>query len=199
MLSPATVQLHLADLQEGIVELSGTTPPATIRRSVSFLAQLAQLLDIPVTLSAAPRPGGPAVIKEASIPAAPVFVRSGPCAWDDVATRQAITAQPRKSLALCGVTSEIVVLHTALDAIAAGFEVAVLLDACGGLSPRTEQAAFRQIEAAGGRITGVASFASDLVRDFTTPTGRQVIAALHGLIQQPAAEPARQRPAQATA
>lgn len=199
MLSPATVQLHLADLQEGIVELSGTTPPATIRRSVSFLVKLARLLDIPVTLSAAPRPGGPAVIQEAYIPAAPVFVRSGPCAWDDVPTRQAIAAQSRKSLVLCGVTSEIVVLHTALDAIAAGFEVTVLLDACGGLSSRTEQAAFRQIEAAGGRITGVASFASDLVRDFTTPTGRQVIAALHGLIQPPAADPARQRPAHATA
>ncbi|MET7853658.1 isochorismatase family protein [Streptomyces avermitilis] len=54
-----------------------------------------------------------------------------------------------------GVTSEIVVLHTALDAITAGFEVSVLLDACGGLSPRTEQAAFRQIEAAGGQITSV--------------------------------------------
>ncbi|WP_051797490.1 isochorismatase family protein [Streptomyces sp. NRRL S-337] len=198
MLSPATVQLHLADLQEGIVELSGTTPPATIRRSVSFLAKLARLLDIPVTLSAAPRPGGPAVIQEASIPAAPVFVRSGPCAWDDVPTRQAIAAQSRKSLVLCGVTSEIVVLHTALDAITAGFEVTVLLDACGGLSPRTEQAAFRQIEAAGGRITGVASFASDLVRDFTTPTGRQVIEALHGLIQPSAADPARQRPAHTT-
>ncbi|AOR30714.1 hypothetical protein BFF78_06320 [Streptomyces fodineus] len=191
MLSPATVQLHLADLQEGIVELSGTTSPATIRRSVGFLAHLAQLLDIPVTLSAAPRPGGPAVIEEASIPQTPVFVRSGPCAWDDAATRRAITSQPRKNLAICGVTSEIVVLHTALDAIAAGYEVSVLLDACGGLSPRTEQAAFRQIEAAGGRITSVASLATDLVRDFTTPTGQEVISALHGLIQHPAAEPAR--------
>lgn len=191
MLSPSAVQLHLADLQEGIVELSGTTPLPTIRRSVGFLAQLARLLDIPVTLSAAPRAGGPMIIEEASFPAAPVFVRGGPCAWDDAATRQAITAQPRKTLALCGVSSEIVVLHTALDAIAAGFEVVVLLDACGGFSARTEQAAFRQIEAVGGRITGVASFATDLVRDFATPTGGEVIAALHGLLQQPAAEPAR--------
>ncbi|MGW6057654.1 isochorismatase family protein [Streptomyces sp. NPDC055189] len=190
MLSPAAVQLHLADLQEGVVELSRTNPPAAIRRSVGFLARLAQLLDIPVTLSAAPRPGGPVVIEEASVPAAPLFVRGGPCAWDDEPTRLAITAQPRKSLALCGVTSEIVVLHTALDAIAAGFDVTVLLDACGGISARTEQAAFRQIEAAGGRVTGVASFASDLVRDFTTPTGRQVITALHGLLAPPEAEPA---------
>ncbi|MGV9245322.1 isochorismatase family protein [Streptomyces sp. NPDC003710] len=191
MLDPATVQPHFADLQEGIVELSGTTPPAAIRQSIGFLTHLAQLLDTPVTVSAAPRPGGTAVIKEVSLATEPVFVRSGPCAWDDAAIRQAITAQRRKNLAICGVTSEIVVLHTALDAIAAGFDVSVLLDACGGLSPRTEEAAFRQIEAAGGRITSVVSFATDLARNFTTPMGREVIVALHDLIQQPTYEPAR--------
>ncbi|MGW0581369.1 isochorismatase family protein [Streptomyces sp. NPDC002920] len=158
---------------------------------MGFLAQLARLLDIPVTLSVAPSAGGSAVIEEASIPEAPVFVRGGPSALDDVATRQAITVQRRAVLALCGVSSEIVVLHTALDAIAAGFEVVVLLDACGGLSARTEQAAFRQIEAAGGLISSVASFTTDLVRDFTTPTGGEVITNLQGLLQQSAAEPAR--------
>lgn len=187
MLDPATVQLHLADLQDGIVDMSGTTPPATIRRSVGFLARLTGLLGIPVTLSAAPRPGGPAVIEEAAVPGAPVFVRGGPCAWDDADTRGAITALPGKHLVLCGVTSEIVVLHTALDALAAGYEVSVLLDACGGLSPRTEEAAFRRIEAAGGRVTPVASFATDLVRDFTTAPGREVISALHELFRPVAA------------
>ncbi|MFI0940791.1 isochorismatase family protein [Streptomyces sp. NPDC021020] len=184
MLESTTVQVHIADLQEGIVDLSATTAPAVIRRSAGFLVDLARLLDIPVTLSAAPRPGGPAVVAEAAAaPDAPVFVRTGPCAWDDVPTRQAIAACRRPHLALCGVTSEMVVLHTALDALAAGYEVTVLLDACGGLSARTEQAAFRQVEAAGGRVTAVASFAADLVRDFTTPVGREVITALHGLLQ----------------
>ncbi|WP_338700006.1 isochorismatase family protein [Streptomyces sp. Q6] len=191
MLGPAGVQLHFADLQDGIVDLSDTTPPATIRRSVGILARMAQLLELPVILSAAPRPGGPAVVEEAAVPQAPVFVRDGPCAWDDTPTRRALTAQPRKHLALCGVTSEIVVLHTALDALAAGYEVSVLLDACGGLSSRTEQAAFRQIELAGGRVIGVAGFATDLVRDFTTPVGREVITALHGLVQEPVVEGAR--------
>jgi hypothetical protein len=53
--------------------------------------------------------------------------------------------------------------------------------ACGGLAARAEDAALRQVEAAGGVVTSVAGFASETVRDFTTPTGRQVIAALHGL------------------
>lgn len=184
MLEPTAVQVHIADVQEGVVDLSATTPPALIRRSVGFVATLTRLLDIPVTLSAAPRPGGPAIVAEAAAAAsAPAAVRTGPCAGDDAPTREAVAAHGRPHLALCGVTSEIVVLHTALDALAAGYGVTVLLDACGGLSARTEQAAFRQVEAAGGRVTAVASFAADLVRDFTTPVGREVIAALHGLFR----------------
>ncbi|MEV0200103.1 hypothetical protein [Nonomuraea sp. NPDC050691] len=53
------------------------------------------------------------------------------------------------------------------------------VDACGGMTPRTEQAALRQIETAGGVVTSVAGLVSDMVRDFTTPVGRQAIASLH--------------------
>ncbi|GHH79815.1 hydrolase [Kitasatospora indigofera] len=180
----STVQLHVADLQDGIVGLAATNPAVTLRRSARILADMARLLDIPVTLSAAPRPGGPAVIAELTeaLPDAPVFVRSGPCAWDDEGVRQAITAHGRPDLVLCGVLTEVVVLHTALAAIEGGFTVQVLVDACGGISARTEEAALRQIEAAGGRVTSVAGFIADLVRDFTTPTGRQVVTGLHGLL-----------------
>lgn len=78
-------------------------------------------------------------------------------------------------------TSEIVVLHTALAALADGYDVIVLVDASGGISERTENAALRQIEAAGGTVTSVASLVTSMVRDFTTPTGRTVITALHDL------------------
>ncbi|MFC9325149.1 isochorismatase family protein [Kitasatospora sp. NPDC057015] len=184
MLDLAGVQLHVADLQDGIIGLGATNPAATLRRSARVLARTARLLDIPVTVSAAPRPGGPAVIGELTdvLPEAPVFVRGGPCAWDDEAVRRAIDAQRRGTLALCGVLTEIVVLHTALAALEAGYAVQVLVDACGGISDRTEQAALRQIEAAGGRVTSVAGFAADLVRDFTTPVGREVVAGLHDLM-----------------
>lgn len=181
MINPQSVQIVLADLQDSIVAMSGTNSEQTIRRSVRTLVRVAQALDLPLTVSVAPRPGGPGVIEE--IPAgAPLFVRSGPSCWDDVAGRAAIAAHGRPVLVLVGVTSEIVVLRTALDAIADGFAVHVLVDACGGMSERTESAALRQIEAAGGTVTSVASLVTDLVRDFTTPTGREVITALHGLL-----------------
>ncbi len=32
-------------------------------------------------------------------------------------------------------------------------------------------------------MTAVSGFAADLVRDFTTPVGREVVTALHGLLR----------------
>ncbi|MFB7950088.1 isochorismatase family protein [Kitasatospora phosalacinea] len=180
MLDPRTVQIVFADLQDSIVALSRTNPPDTVRRSAGALGRIARALDVPFTVSAAPRPGGPGVIAE--LPDATPFVRSGPSCWDDPAWRAQVAAHDRPTLALCGVTSEIVVLHTALDALADGHRVIVLVDAGGGMSQRTEDAAHDQVRAAGGTVTSVASFATDLVRDFTDPTGREVITALHGLL-----------------
>ncbi|MEV4224937.1 isochorismatase family protein [Nonomuraea sp. NPDC049725] len=180
MLDHRTAQIVFADLQDSIVALSGTNSPEIIRRSAGVLAKVAQALDIPFSVSVAPRPDGPGVIVE--LPETPPFVRGGPCCWDDRAWRAAIAAECRKTLVICGVTSEIVVLHTALDALADGYDVIVPVDACGGMSERTENAAFRQIEAAGGTVTSVAGFVTSMVRDFTDPTGRTVITALHDLI-----------------
>jgi nicotinamidase-related amidase len=181
MLHPTTVQLHIADLQDSIVELSRTNPAADLRRAARALVAAADLLEIPVTLSAAPRPGGPDVIEEVAA-AGPIFVRSGPCAWDDPAVHSAVTAHDRRVLALCGVASEVVVLHTALAALAGGYEVRVLIDATGGLADRTEKAALSQISAAGGQITSVASFVTDMIRDFTTPVGRDVLSTLRPIL-----------------
>jgi hypothetical protein len=180
MLDPSSVQLVFADLQDGIVEVGATNPVAAIRRSAAVLGGLMSALDIPFTVSVAPRPGGPGVIAE--VPQAEAYVRTGPSCWDDTVWRKAILATGRRTLVVCGVTTEIVVLRTALDALAGGLAVQVLVDACGGITARTEEAALRQIEAAGGVVTSVAGFASDMVRDFTTPTGRQIITALHGLV-----------------
>ncbi|WP_267071680.1 isochorismatase family protein [Streptomyces sp. NBC_00006] len=179
MIDHRTVQIVFADLQDSIVALSSTNSPESIKRSTGVLGQVTQALNIPFTVSVAPRPGGPGVIAE--LPEAPAFVRGGPCCWDDQQWREAIAAHTRGTLVICGVTSEIVVLHTALDALAAGYDVIVPVDASGGMSERTESAALRQIEKAGGTVTSVAGLVTDMVRDFTTPTGRDVITALHAL------------------
>ena len=55
-----------------------------------------------------------------------------------------------------------------------GFGVLIAVDACGGMSERTETAALNQIRDTGGIITSVVSLATALSLDFTTPTGQQM-------------------------
>jgi hypothetical protein len=49
------------------------------------------------------------------------------------------------------------------------------VDACGGISARTEEAAFRRMVHAGVALTSVASIADELAGDPTRPKGRQAL------------------------
>jgi len=49
------------------------------------------------------------------------------------------------------------------------------------MSSRTEDAAFRQIEAAGGVTTSVVALVTAMVPDFGTDLGRQAFGVLHSL------------------
>jgi nicotinamidase-related amidase len=92
----------------------------------------------------------------------------------------AIAATGRRLIVLSGVASEIVVQRTALDALAAGYEVEVAVDACGGVDARTEDAAWRRIVQAGGITTSVTTLGAELTGDFTTELGGKTL----GLVYQ---------------
>jgi nicotinamidase-related amidase len=84
-------------------------------------------------------------------------------------------------LILAGFATEIVVLHAALDARKQGYQVIVAVDACGGMSERTERAALSQLEGAGVPISSVVSIATKLAPDFTTEKGKRMFALLQQL------------------
>jgi Isochorismatase family len=90
----------------------------------------------------------------------------------DVATVEALVPTGRKSLVVAGFASEVVVVHAVRSAIDAGYRVYVPVDACGGMSSRTEDAAFRQIEAVGGVTTAVVGLVAAFAPDFSRSPGR---------------------------
>jgi nicotinamidase-related amidase len=182
MLDSADVQLLFADLQDFIMDRAQTNSPTAVRNSARTLATIGTTLELPAVLSIVPGPDGPDVITELTelLPDTPVHVRApSPSCWDDAGAHNAVIGHGRGVIVLCGVVTEIVVLHTALDALADGYRVHIPIDACGGITPRGEDATLRRLEAAGAQITTVPSLAGDLVRDFTTPNGSTILAALH--------------------
>src|SRR4029077_12297915 len=84
----------------------------------------------------------------------------------DKAMIAAIASTGRQHLVIAVFATEAVVLHSVRGAIAAGYLPYVPVDVCGGMSTRTEDAAFRQIEAASGVTTSVVSLVTMLAPDF---------------------------------
>jgi len=74
------------------------------------------------------------------------------------------------------------VQRTALDALAAGYAVHVAVDACAGVSDRTEDAAWRRISGAGGITTSVATLAAEMAGDFTTELGGATLGLMYQVL-----------------
>ncbi len=178
------VQLLFADLQPQIVQRSKTNEPKAIAQSAAVLAQLAKVFSLPVTISVVPEGGEapeliPELAKETS--EAPQFMRASASPFLDEKTKLALKDNARKTLVIAGFATEVVVLHTVVGAIEAGYRAIVPVDACGGMSERTESAALRQIEAFGGEVTSTVTIATFIEPDFTTELGQQMFGALQQL------------------
>ena len=180
-LDPHDTLVLFADLQEGIIEFSATTDLARLRRAVAAVAKLAALFDIPAIVTTAPAEGGARVTPEiaASLGELPQHVRTTTDAFTHAPTREAIENTGRKTLLVAGVATEIVVQHSALSGAARGFQVQVIVDACGGLSQRTEDAALQRLTHAGVVTASVASLAGQLAGDFTQPKGSRALGVLY--------------------
>jgi nicotinamidase-related amidase len=177
-LDPAHTVVLFADLQAGIIERTVTNDLAHLRRAVSALAKLARLFDIPVIVTTAPTSQGPARVTPeiaAVLGELPHYTRSSTDAFLHAPTREAIAKTKRSAVLIAGVATEIIVQHSALSAATQGLHVHVVIDACGGLSPRTEDAALRRLVQAGVTTTSIPSVAGQLAGELTQPKGMQAL------------------------
>jgi nicotinamidase-related amidase len=175
---PADIVVLFADLQAGIIERTATNDLARLRRAVSALAQLTRLFDMPaIVTTASTSAGAPRVTPEiaAALGELPQYTRTTTDAFLHAPTREAIRETARKTLLIAGVATEIIVQHSALSGAAQGFRVQVVVDACGGLSARTEDAALRRLVHAGVVTTSIPSLAGQLAGDFTQPKGARAL------------------------
>jgi hypothetical protein len=177
-LSTSSAQLLLCDLQPQIMARSKTIAPSALGKSAGVLLEIARLFSLPTTLSVVPEGDeAPELISELRGSGfAQEKQRVSVSPFCDEATKILLAQSQRKVLIVGGFALEAVVLHAALDARAEGYEVLVPVDACGGMSERTERAVLRQIEAAGAITTSVVSIATKLAPggNFTTDFGRDL-------------------------
>lgn len=172
-----------ADLQAGIIELTQTNPLERLQKAVRALAQLAKLLEIPVIVTGVRGDNG----RDARITAQigevlgelPTYHRTTCDSFLNPEIASAIKTAGRKTLLISGVATELAVQLPALTASDEGYRVYVVLDACGGMTERTEQAALLRLAKAGATTVSVITLAGELAGDFREPKAQQAIGILY--------------------
>lgn len=174
-----------ADLQAGIADLPLTVPYARLQKGVLALAQLARLFGLPAIVSAVMgQDGKPARIMPEitqGLGELPTYYRTTADSFENEPIRNAIEATGRKTILISGVATEIAVQLPALSGSDLGYRIFVVIDAVGGMSERTEEAALRRLTQAGASTVSVATLAGELAGDFTQPTAQQAIGILFAM------------------
>lgn len=184
-IDPDDAVVLFADLQAGIVELSRTIALDRLRTGVLGLAKLAGIFGIPAIVSGVPGQEGsaPAMIPQIAegIGRYDVHQRTTADSFRNDAIVAAIKATNRQTLLIAGVSCEVAVQLPALTAADLGYRVFVVVDACGGMSDRTEEAAFARIAKAGGTLVSVMTLAGELAGDFRTAEAQSAIGVLYAM------------------
>jgi nicotinamidase-related amidase len=170
LLTPSDCALLLIDQQAGLAFAVESIDRQTLLNNTAALARTAVVFGLPVIVSTSATkvysgPLMPAIQKV--IPDVQAIDRKSMNVWEDEAARTAVVSSGRKRLLVSGLLTEACVSFAVLSALAEGYEVYVVGDACGGLTPTSHDLALRRMESAGAHMTSWIQVLLELQRDWT--------------------------------
>ena len=182
-IDPQDALVLFADLQLGIFERAKTILPDRLQLGVRALAKLAKLFEMPAIVSGIRGEGGePAIIIPEIAEGLGEILTHHRTTCDSFLNAEilaAVQATRRKTLLISGVATELAVQLPALTASDMGYEVYVVIDACGGVSERTEQAALQRMTKAGVTMVSVMTLAGEFAGDFREAKAQQAVGILY--------------------
>jgi nicotinamidase-related amidase len=173
LLTPQNCAIALIDYQEGQYVTVGSTSREEIDLGVVTLAQLARAYEIPTVVTTVAvgmgvhKPTVEEITRE--LPGITEIDRTGVNSWEDADFRAAIEATGRKKIVMAGLWTEVCLAFPTLDMLVEGYEIYPVIDAVGGVSAVTHQAAIdRMLQAGAQPITSLA-FGCELMRNWARP------------------------------
>jgi nicotinamidase-related amidase len=96
----------------------------------------------------------------------------------DQTFRAAVEAMQRKNLIMAGITTDVCIVYPAITAVEAGYQVQVVVDACGSPTKLGDEIALRRMEKAGVILTTTNQLIAELAQNWSTVNGSKLIAIL---------------------
>jgi nicotinamidase-related amidase len=170
LLEPAQPAVLMIDQQAGLAFGVGSTDRQVLLSNMVALAKTAKAFKLPViaSTSASKVYSGPMMPAIQSImPEVASIERRNMNVWEDDAVRAAIARTGRKTLLVSGLLTEACISFPVLSALAEGYAIFVVADACGGVTSDSHNLALRRMEAAGATMTSWLQVLLELQRDWT--------------------------------
>jgi nicotinamidase-related amidase len=179
--TPENSALVLIDYQVGTLQLIRNNSSDQSLRNAVMLAKAAKAYGMPIVLTTS---------QEDHIqgPLAPALQHISPeayknrvkrvgivNAWADPKFSAAVEATGRKKLIMGGVTTDICLIFPSISAVQAGFDVQAVMDASGSSYEMQEEMSRRRMERAGVVLTTTNTIIAELVQDWSSPQGSELV------------------------
>lgn len=179
-LTTQNAALLLIDHQVGLFTGVRDIPIAELKHNVVGLAKAAEILGVPIVVTAtSPELWGP-IIPEltAALPGTAIIERTTVNAFDEPRFVDAVEATGRKKLVIAGVSTEVCLAFPAIHAVAAGYDSYAVIDASGTFSETKRAAGLLRMVQAGVIVTDYATVAVEMLKDNANPKAGEVYGAL---------------------
>ena len=168
LLTPENCVLLLIDHQPFQLANVNSHEPTMVINNVTALARTAKVYGIPTILTTVNEERGGAIFKQvqAVFPDQKPIDRTFINSWEDRRVVEAVKKTGRKKVVMAALWTEMCLAMPAIHAMGDGYDVYVVTDASGGVSPEAHDMAIRRIEAAGAQPVTWLGMAGELQRDW---------------------------------
>ena len=188
LLTPQNAAVLIIDYQPVQVSSIASRDKRQLVANITALARIAKLYRLPVVLATVNVSTGrnqPTIHQITEVLGdVPIIDRTSINAWEDKDFVDAVKATGRRKLIMAALWTEVCLVHPALDALADGYEVYSVVDACGGTSLEAHNAGLDRLQQAGARPTGWVQLICELQRDWnreaTVPGFGEILFAIEG-------------------
>jgi len=168
LLTPENCVLLLIDHQPSQLANVNSHDPTIVINNVTALAKTAKAYGVPTILTTISSQRGGEIFKQiqAVFPDQKPIDRTFINSWEDRRVVEAVKQTGRKKLVIAALWSEMCLAQPAIHAMGEGYDVYVVTDASGGVSPEAHDMAIRRLVAAGAQPLTWLGMAGELQRDW---------------------------------
>ena len=171
LLNPKNHTLVFIDHQSQMAFATTSIPIVELRNNVAIVAGASKIFKVPTVITTVARNSFSGPLFQEIVDFYPeaaknAIDRTTMNTWEDVNAYKAITGKGNKKIVLAGLWTEVCIVGPALSAIADGYEVYFISDACGGVSPEAHNKAVERMIQAGAQPMTAIQYALELQRDW---------------------------------